>query len=377
MTRPPGDSWTPPSTLPASAPAIDAWSRPVLNSDSAADRNALARASAQLNTWLGVLLVVLVVGAVASALAVFLGGRAGLNALSTPGSGVSFPGYTNGLLGLAALLTLVWAAIYLGLVNWARELLKRLASWALSSPDLSAPGAPAPDAVRTEQLRRTLSGWLTFGQWGTVAGVVFSAALVPITLVLTRRLTEQYAPGSGSDLAGFGPAYQTVQTVSSLLSSVPDAVIVWLILGAIRRFMNLVVGRARGLATGPVTPAAKVVGNWFVLCMVLLGVALLNLLVVGVALAVLLPLAQQDFAVGIPESWHALLGLLIRGMVGFLLFAALVYGLYFALLVFSRSYALAMGRLLDAGTASRVPTPPTMLPTGSAGDKPNIYKGYQ
>ena len=366
MTRPPGDPWTPPQPLPA-APTVDAWGRPALDSDPVADRNALARASAQLRTWLGVLVLVLVVGAVASALALFLGGRAGLDSLKTLG-GVSVPAYTDGLLGLAALLTLAWVGLYLGVVNWARELLKRLADWALTAPE-----APAPDAVRAEQLRRTLAGWLTFGQWGTVAGVAFGAVLVPVSLALTRRLTEQYAPGSGGDLGSFGSAYQTVQTVSSLLSSIPGAVIVWLILGSIRRFMNLAVGRARGLSTGPVTPTSKVVGNWFLLCMVLLGLGLLNLVVAGVALAVLVPVAQQSFAVGIPESWRALLALFLRGTAGFLIFAALVYALYFALLVFSRSYALALGRLLDSGQAGPLPT----LPTGSAGDNPNVYTGYR
>ncbi len=374
MTRPPGDSWTPPSALPASAPAVDAWGRPVLTSDPAADRTALARASARLNTWLGVLLVVLVVGAVASALVLFLGGRTGLNSLKTLSSDVSVPAYTDGLLGLAALLTLAWVGLYVGVVNWSRELLKRLAFWAVTAPE-----APSPDAARAEQLRRTLAGWLTFGQWGTVATVVVSAVLVPISLAVTQRLTEQYAPGSGSDLGSFGPAYQTLQTVSSLLSSVPGAVIVWLILGAVKRFMNLVVGRARGLATGPVTPTAKVVGNWFLLCMVLLGLGLLNLIVVGVLFAVFgsLGLSQLD-SLGLSSAYlTGILAWVIPTLVGFLIFAALVYGLYFVLLVFSRNYALALGRLLDRGPVSPVSMQPPALPTGSAGENPNVYRGYQ
>ncbi|WP_407568938.1 hypothetical protein [Deinococcus altitudinis] len=374
MTRPPGDSWTPPSTLPASAPAVDAWGRPTVSQDPAADRTALARASARLNTWLVVLLVVLVVGALASALAVFLGGRAGLNTLKTLSSGVSLPAYTDGLLGLAALLTLVWAALYVGVVNWTRELLSRLATWATAAPE-----APAPDAVRTEQLRRTLAGWLTFGQWGTAVTTVLSVAVVPISLVLAERLTAQYAPGSSSDFGNLGPAYQTFQTIGTLIASAPGAVIVWLILGSIKRFMNLSVQRARGLATTPVTPAAKLVSNWFLLCMVLLGLGLLNLLVVGGWLAVLGAVGWSQISTLDPSDAYlsSVLKWAVPLVVGFLVFAALVYGLYFALLVFSRSYALAMGRLLDGGPVSPVGTPRPSLPTGSAGDTPNVYKGYQ
>ncbi|MGY2892595.1 hypothetical protein [Deinococcus sp. UYEF24] len=374
MTRPPGDSWTPPSVLPASAPAVDAWGRPALYQDPAADRTALARASAQLNTWLGVLLVVLVVGAVASALALFLGGRAGLNTLKTLSSDVSIPAYTDGLLGLAALLVLAWAGIYLGLVNWTRELLKRLASWAVTAPE-----SPAPDAARTEQLRRTLAGWLTFGQWGTVATTVLSVAVVPISLALVERLTAQYAPGSSSDFSTLGPAYQTFQTVATLLASVPSVVIVWLILGSIKRFMNLSVQRARGLATSPVTPAAKVVSNWFLLCMVLLGLGLLNLLVVGGWFTVLGAVGLSQVGALDPSSAYltGVLKWVVPLVVGFLIFGVLVYGLYFALLVFSRSYALSMGRLIDGGPIYPVGMPPAPLPTGAAGEHPNVYKGYQ
>jgi len=332
------------------------------------------RAAARLNTWLSVLLVVLVLGALASALAIFLGGRAGLNLLGTLSSDVRVPAYTDELLGLAALLTLAWAALYVGVVNWARELLRRLAAWATTAPD-----APAPDAVRAEQLRRTLSGWLTFGQWGTAATVVFSVALVPVSLALTRRLTEQFGADS-SDFSGFGPGFEALQTASSLVSALPGVVIVWLILGAIKRFMNLAVQRARGLATAPVTPAATVVGNWFVLCMVLVGLGLLNLLLVGAWMVILgaVGWSQLDSLDASVPGLSGLLTWIIPLVVGSLVFAALIYGLYFVLLVLSRSYALSLGRLLDQGQGPAPLGPPaTARPTGSAGDTPNVYRGYQ
>ena len=318
------------------------------------------------------LFVALLVTGVASALAVLFGGRAGLNALTSLDSRVTVPAYTGWLLALAALLTLAWSAIYLALVRWARELLGRLANWALNTPHNIA-----SDAARAEQLRRTLAGWLTFGQWGTVAGTVLSAVLVPITLAVTARLTNLYLPDSSSDLSSFGPGFVAFQTVSSLVSAVPGVVIVWLILGAIRRFMNLAVQRARGLATAPVWPAARLVGNWFILPMILLGLGLLNLLVVGVVLGVFrgVGLSQITALDASSALLRGVLAWVVPLTLGFLLFAALIYGLYLALLIFSRSYALSLGRLLDLGTQA---TPSTLaLPTGSVGENPNVYRGYQ
>ena len=388
-----GQPWGPPPVLGEtgsgqpplnqSQPGLDPWGRPALEFDPATNRLALARASARLNTWLGVLMVLLLLTGVASALAVFFGGRAGLNALTSLGTSVTVPAYTNWLLALAALLTLAWSAIYLALLRWARELLGRLAGWALSTPQRrGAPQSIAQDAARIEQLRRTLSGWLTFGQWGTVAGTVLSAALVPVSLAVTARLTSQYLPDSGNDLGSLGPGFVAFQTVSSLVSAVPGVVIVWLILGAIRHFMNLAVQRARGLVTAPVWPAAKLVGNWFVLPVILLGLALLNLLVLLTVLAIFGSVGLSQFTT--LDASSALLGSVLAWAIplafGVLIFAALIYGLYLALLILSRSYAMSLGRLLDLGTPNlgtqATPGIP-VLPTGSAGENPNVYKGYQ
>ena len=56
---------------------------------------------------------------------------------------------------------------------------------------------------------------------------------------------------------------------------------------------------------------------------------------------------------------------------GLVLYSALVVGLYFALLLWSRSYALALARLLDGEPVQPTPAPTT----GSAGEHPNIYRG--
>ncbi len=409
-----GQPWGPPpvagQTVPGqpqfTQPGLDPWGRPALEFDPATNRLALARASARLNTWLGVLMVLLLLSGVASALAVFFGGQAGLNALTSLGNSVTVPAYTKLLLALAALLTLAWSAIYLAVLNWARELLGRLAGWAVGTGQnmgtgqslgtgqnmgtpqhMGAPQSTAPDAARIEQLRRTLAGWLTFGQWGTVAGTVLSAALVPVTLAVTARLTNAYLPDSSGDLGSFGPGFVAFQTVSSLVSAVPGVVIVWLILGAIRRFMNLAVQRARGLATAPVWPAAKLVGNWFVLPMILLGLGLLNVLVLTLVLGIFgtVGLSQMTALDTSSALLRSVLAWAIPLAFGFLIFALVIYGLYLALLILSRSYAMSLGRLLDLGTldpgtldpgTQAAPGSPA-LPTGSVGENPNVYKGYQ
>lgn len=394
MTQPPGDPWQPPPantsqmapTKQAARP-VDAWGQPLTDFDPAANRTVLERSAARLTTWLGVLLAVLALSGVASALGLYFGGWGLLRLVSSamtllnPGP---LPAATGWLLGLAALLVLALTGIYLGAVNWARELIGRLGRWAALAPQQAIP-SPAPDAVRIEQLRRTLAGWLRFGQWGTLLGALLSLG---ITLVVsfyadqwTRGLGGSSLGGGtlgGSDTTPLGPGFLAVQTVSSLVSSVPGVVVTWLILGATERFMNLAVQRARGLATGPLTQTAKTVNNWFLMCLILLGLTALNVVIVcfGLALALtLLPelstsLAGYGTILGAGflsdfRSWGASV------LVGVAVYSLLTVALYFALLIFSRSYALSLARTLDLPTKPH----PTPLPTGSAGENPNIFRG--
>ena len=389
MTQPPGDPWQPPpantsQTVPTNQAArpVDAWGRPLTDFDPAANRTVLERSTVRLTTWLGVLLAVLALNGVASALGLYFGGRALLGLVSStvtllnPGP---LPAATGWLLGLAALLVLALTGIYLGAVNWARELIGRLGRWAVLSPQQAIP-SPAPDAVRIEQLRRTLAGWLRFGQWGTLLGALLSLGITLVVSFYADQWTRGLGGSSlgGSDTTSLGPGFLAVQTVSSLVSSVPGVVVTWLILGAIERFMNLAVQRARGLATGPLTQTAKTVNNWFLMCLILLGLTALNVVIVcfGLALALtLLPelstsLAGYGTILGAGflsdfRSWG------VSVLVDVAVYSLLTVALYFALLIFSRSYALSLARTLDLPTTPH----PTPLPTGSAGENPNIFRG--
>lgn len=370
MTRPPsdgpaGDAWVKAETAPA--PSLDPWGRPLPGTDPQADRAALARTSARLHSGLAGLMGLFVLGGVASALTLVLGVRAALRVLADLGAGLQEPAGTPWMLGLAAVLVLALTGLYVAVIGWARELIGRLSAWALGSGLASA-----PDAVRIEQLRRTLAGWLSFGQWGSVVGVLLGTALVPLTLQWTQTLATRFDPDAAAGFTDLGPGFVAVQTLSSLVSSAPAVVILWLILGAVRHFMNMAVGRARGPATAPVTPAARLVANWFLLCLILLGLQLLNLLAVTVGIAVLGSLAQQNLALelGLPAQWSGWIGTAAVVLGGLVLYSALVVGLYFALLLWSRSYALALARLLDGEPARPTPAPTT----GSAGEHPNIYR---
>ena len=281
------------------------------------------------------------------------------------------PAETSWLLALAGLLVLVLTGIYLGVVNWARELIGRLGRWALQMPQ-----GPAEDAARTEKLRRTLAGWLKFGQWGTLVSALLSAA---VTLGLTLY-ADQWT-GSLSDVEnaalgpGFtsilGPGYVAFQTLSSLVSSIPGVVVTWLILGAILRFVNLTVLRVRGMASGPVTPAATVVSNWFLACLILIGLVGLQLVLSLVIVLVSLPLLRDPAVLGLSLPWSGLLNVLPGLLTGLLVYSLLLYGLYFALLLLSRTFALALARTLDLGNAPA----PAPVNAGEAGATPNVYRG--
>ncbi|ULH15268.1 hypothetical protein MF271_15170 [Deinococcus sp. KNUC1210] len=365
MSQPP-DPWksapVPVSRPPAAGtPALDAWGRPLLGSDPEQNRNDLRRSTARLGVCLAVLSWALLIVGVLSALGVVFGTLGVWRLLTLQDASLHLPPQIPWLLGLAGLLILVLYGLYAWVLRWARELIVRLGHWAVQGL-----AAPAPDAARLETLRRTLAGWLTFGQWGSVLAGVLGVLLVPISAVWSQRLAEHLGRSLGSpgqvDVST-SPAFIAFQTVSALLSSLPGIVITWLILGAVRRFMTLAVSRARGL-TAPLLPAATTVSGWFLGCLILLGLSLLGLLtnfvLLGVFGAFLRTTLDRKAASGLPQDWQSVLpdgwanvvswglgALLVVVVVGML-----VTVLLFCLLLWSRSYATALARELDARPAA-------------------------
>ncbi|WP_425145427.1 hypothetical protein [Deinococcus sp.] len=335
--------------VPAQRPQVDAWGRALLSYDPATERAALSAATARLGVWLGVLVWALALLGLLSALGLPLGGLAALSwaARLDPALNISPAGP---LLWLAGLLLAALYVLYIMVLRWARELIVRLGAWAAAS----TAGSPAPDAARIEQLRRTLAGWLTFGQWGALASALLGVALVPLGAVWGQRLAQtlgQLVPGSAAQAQldfTSSPGYIAFQTVSALVSSAPGVVIAWLILGAIRRLMNQAVNRARGLVTPPLTPAANTVGGWFLGVLILLGLSILQTLVVGVLALVFGAVFRSQFALGLPEPWASLLPGLLGGVAGLLLLSVLASALLFYLILASRRYAASLGRVLDA-----------------------------
>ncbi|GGR08530.1 hypothetical protein GCM10008957_21600 [Deinococcus ruber] len=348
MSRPPS----------AATPAVDAWGRPLIGFDPAHNRNELRRSTARLGVWLSVLMWALMVVGVLSALGVTFGTLGVWHLLTLQDASLHLPPQIPWLLALAGALILVLYGLYAWVLRWARELIVRLGRWALQGL-----ASPAPDAARLETLRRTLAGWLSFGQWGTLLAGVLGVVLVPFSAVWSQRLAEHLSrtlgsPGQVDTMAT--PALIAFQTVSALLSSVPGIVIAWLILGAVRRFMTLAVNRARGLTPPPILPAATTVSGWFLGCLILLGLSLLgliaNFVLLGVFGALLRTMLTRGAADGLPQDWQNVLpdgwasvvswglgALLVVVFVG-----VLVTVLLFCVLLWSRSYATALARELDA-----------------------------
>ena len=344
MSKPP-DPWksVPPTLRWQTDAAPAAGGRPP-GLDTAQSRAALASSTRQLRRWLGVLSGVLLGAGLLGGLGLLLGGVGAAQLASDTPPGLSW------LLALAGLLVVALYGLYAAVIRWARELIVRLGSWALETQGR----APIAEAARTERLRRTLSGWLTFGQWGTAAGLVLGVLAVPLSTSWLPTLPsslDRSAPTPG--LLAFG-------TLAVLLSGAPGVVMAWLILAAVRRFMNASVTRALGRPGLPITPAASSVSNWLLVCAVLLAlngvVLLLGTVLLGVFGSLFRAALSSRVALGVPQDWQgvfpnglsSVLDWWLGGTVVLLLLSGLLLALLFALLLWSRQYAAALAEELDA-----------------------------
>lgn len=307
----------------------------------AQQRHAAVRANgAQLQRWLNVLAwltlaygLLIVLGLIA--LVVWLlssGGAAFLSSLNKDDLGLGTSGLGTTELTVLVLLTVLLLLPTLFtflLLRWARELLGQFGRWALGQP---------VDLPRAEVLRRTLGNWIVVSQWAPVVllGLSLLTGIVALALVPSE---DRLAGLLGSDLALF----------FSVLLYAPFLVINWLILGSVRRWMDSVGLRLRGSAGPPVTPVAGTVGVWFIVCMVLVGLNAVSVLP-AVFVFSLLPLIPDSGPAGqgAPPAWFGPL------MAGLLSPSLLLMALHFALLLWSRGFALAVAQEADA----RMPAPP-------------------
>lgn len=305
----------------------------------------LAATGRQIPTWLTVVQWLTgIFGGLFVLMFVLLGlfwGRLGLGAAEPDPSLRALLGVGGSALfiGLAVFYA-GYAALYLYLLGWAKEWIARARDAALGT---------AAAGERLEVLRATLSRWMTFFQWGTL--VVY--ALLSLLGFSFGALLGQLDPEFRSDpqLAPVAPYLGAVLGFVFLFISVPVVVLNFLIWTALRRFMNAATARLEGGAA-VVSPAANLVGNWFIFLLVLIGLSALTQL--GSPFISLLGLATSVGGQDSGGMAASFVGGLIGAVIGLLSLA-----LQFVLVLWSRNFALALGAHLDAAAMNtRYPAGP-------------------
>lgn len=319
------------------------------------------RTARLLRVWLTVLQVLsAVVGSLSAVFLLVLGGLllAGSSLPSAfqndfgslPRGALSLVG---GLFLLSGLLYAAFVVVYLLLIGWAKE-------WEGQVARLST--SQGGNVARVAALSRTLSSWITASQWAPV--VLYGLMLIGV-LAGASWLTALFSDGElGQDARFIGPLLGGIYAVGILIGGGSQAVVNWLVLAAVRRFMNATTQRLRGLSL-PVTPAASTVGTWFIVLMVLVGLGG-GLMLLYVPLLALVGIgASQD------SRAAADLGLSLGSSAVSMLFSVALYALMFLLLLWSRAYALSVAAQLDSGLSpANAPLPEpgaaNPVPSGAA-----------
>ncbi|MFC3860362.1 hypothetical protein ACFOPQ_06235 [Deinococcus antarcticus] len=237
---------------------------------------------------------------------------------------------------VTGLLTLLATVINVWCLNVVRRAVAGVQRWTLE---------PSPDnAAELVRQARTVRPWITLGQWfPVITGVLMT--LLYIVLFTVAGL------GTGTDTAETTlPVVFSV--LGSLLGMLPGAVIAWLGLGAVKRWLDAVVTRT-GNVTFPVRPFARNLDGWLVFALVLLVLGLLYLLAVS-ALLVFFPaffnwMLENDSTTTPPDAeTMRLIGSFVRNVAWLALAGVLLYGLVAFLVYWSRNFANSVARLLDA-----------------------------
>ncbi|WP_029476785.1 hypothetical protein [Deinococcus frigens] len=242
-------------------------------------------------------------------------------------------------------LTLLGTALYVWAMLVARQTVGAARDQTLN---------PSPDhAAALERSARTVRPWIVLGQIAAVLQVLVPLLVLPVTLGLVRQLDPQTFAGMG-----FGAAETGVMLLGVVVQSLPTIIITWLILAAIRRWLDAVVTRARGPV--PVRPAACAVDPWLLFTLVLLILGLAALLLGGLSL-----LAASAFVGGTPLDAPdlAALGVTPAGLratlrlgAAAMLLGAIASLLLTLLMAWSRGFATDVATVLDAGSPGRPAT---------------------
>ncbi|MFB9992990.1 hypothetical protein ACFFLM_13525 [Deinococcus oregonensis] len=313
-------------------------------------RAGLERRAARLMTALGILAALAGVGVLVMGWLANVGWQAFQRFLALPdlqaelnlpaGQSLSdlIPGW---VLPVIVALVVVGTAIQI----WA-TLRARAAVGAVRDQTLN-PGADHAEALIAAA--RTVRPWITLGQWTPVVWTGFILLWLPFTFALVGRLDPADSGTSGSE-----PFLTFFALLSTAIQSLPNIMLTWLILAAVRRWLDAVVARAQG-GTSPVTPTSRSVEGWLLFVLIFLSVGTVSLIIGAVPL-LLLPALFSTLAATDPSlSDLSSLGLtsanlrtLFAWWAVLLVFSGVVYGLLTAMMAWSRGLAANVATLLDA-----------------------------
>ncbi|THF69792.1 hypothetical protein E7T06_10460 [Deinococcus sp. Arct2-2] len=337
-------------------------------------RTGLERRASRLMTALGLLAVLSGLGVLALVLLVNLGWQAFQRFVALPDLQAQFnlpAGQTVADLipGWALPTLLALSVMGTAIQMWA-SLRARAAIGAVRDQTLN------PSADHAEALigaARTVRPWITLGQWTPIIWTVFSLAWLPITFAVIGRIDPEVQGAVGID--AFSIAFALVSIV---IQSLPGIILTWLILAAVRRWLDAVLARAQG-GTAPVTPVSRPVEGWLLFVLIVLIVSTVSLVISAVPMLVL-PALFSTLAASEPEfSDLASVGLtpanlqmFFSVLAGLLVFSGLVYGLLTAMMAWSRGLAANVATILDAP----LPRPPAAMNDWTAvPDTQDLWKG--
>lgn len=239
---------------------------------------------------------------------------------------------------LMAVLYAVIPAVNIWALLVAQRAVRAVQGWTLE---------PSPERA-TEAVRslRTLRPWVTLGQW---APIIFGVVMVLFSLVVV------VAVGAGSeDLP--------VQLLSQVFSLIPLAVmgvLMWLLLAALKRWMDAVTTRT-AQPDFPVRPFARSLDGWLIFLLVMLGLGVLQSLVGVVMLAafpsVMTFILNSDSTLQSEAEFMRVFAGWMQGFAWVALLGTLSYVLLGLLVYWFRQFTGDVARVLDAARPGLPPT---------------------
>lgn len=203
-----------------------------------------------------------------------------------------------------------------------------------------------PDTRSAEELQltaRTVRPWLTLGQWAPLLNILLGLGFVGATFWSLQTLS--------SDDFSFGAPEALMVGLSTVVQSLPRFIINWLILAAVKRWLDGVVTRSTQ-PNFPMRPLARAIDPWFILTMILLILGALGLLFTGLPMlalpSLLPPEALSDPGlkqIGMTPEW---IRLALIGSALLISLGGLLYVLLTCLIAWSRGFAMNVATVLDA-----------------------------